>query len=375
MPAAAIIGVGQTAYESRKDKSSLQEVIFDGASRALSDAGLRRQDVDSIVIASQDLVDGRGISNMQNAGPAGSYLKDEIRVANDGIYGLILAALQIMAGRSRLALVISWAKSSESDLDAVSTAEFEPFFERPLGLTGSVALAIQAARMVKERPQARRAASAVVAQARKQAALNQGAHLREPVTIEEVETSAKVSWPLCALDLCPKTDGACAIILASAEQANRSRHRPVWVDGAGWESDIYGLGERDISAGPALRRAAERAYHEAKITPADIDVAEFTAQSSFEHLIVMEQLGFCRDAVAATLDHAPATMKAKLNPSGGTLATNPISAVGLIRAAEVALQLMGRAGGHQVANAKLGLAHGSSGQCLQSNGVVVLRGA
>lgn len=375
MPAAAIIGVGQTAYESRKENSSLQEVIFDGATRALADAGLRRQDLDSIVIASQDLVDGRGISNMQNAGPAGSYLKDEIRVANDGVYGLILATLQIMAGRSRLALVISWAKSSESNLDAVSTAEFEPFYDRPLGMTGSVALAIQAAGMLKDRPHARRAASTIVALARKCAASNPNAHLRDPITVEQVEASAKVAWPLRALDLCPKTDGACAIVLAAADEAKKAKHRPVWVEGVGWESDIYGLGERDISVSHALQHAAQRACDEAKVSPTEIDVAEFSGRSSFEHLTILEQLGLCQDAVAETIGQTRRKSKAVLNPSGGALATNPIAAVGLIRVAEVALQLMGRAGGHQVANAKLGLAHGSSGQCLQSNGVVVMRGA
>src|SRR5258705_8005536 len=120
-----IVGVGQTPYEVNTGGVSLQELIFEAATLALDDAGLKRQDLDSIVIGSQDLIDGRGISNMQNAGPAGSYLKDEIRIANDGIYALLLASMQIAAGRSRRTLVISWSKASETNVDSVSNAEFE----------------------------------------------------------------------------------------------------------------------------------------------------------------------------------------------------------------------------------------------------------
>ena len=37
-----------------------------------------------------------------------------------------------------------------------------------------------------------------------------------------------------------------------------------------------------------------------------------------------------------------------MNPSGGVLSTNPIGATAMIRVAEAAMQVMGRAGDHQV---------------------------
>jgi acetyl-CoA C-acetyltransferase len=49
--------------------------------------------------------------------------------------------------------------------------------------------------------------------------------------------------------------------------------------------------------------------------------------------------------------------KLPVNPSGGTLCTNPIGATGLVRIAEAALQVMGKADKRQVANAKTALAH------------------
>jgi acetyl-CoA C-acetyltransferase len=53
-----------------------------------------------------------------------------------------------------------------------------------------------------------------------------------------------------------------------------------------------------------------------------------------------------------------------VNMSGGVLSSNPIGASGLLRFAEVALQVRGMAGEHQVEGAKVGLgqAYGAAAQ-------------
>ena len=53
--------------------------------------------------------------------------------------------------------------------------------------------------------------------------------------------------------------------------------------------------------------------------------------------------------------------KIPINPSGGTLCTNAIAVSALVRAAEIALQVWGRAGAHQVKGAKVGIASGNGG--------------
>ena len=50
-----------------------------------------------------------------------------------------------------------------------------------------------------------------------------------------------------------------------------------------------------------------------------------------------------------------------VNPSGGVLATNPIGASGMLRLGEAALQVMGRAGDHQVDGVKNALGHAYGG--------------
>ena len=50
-----------------------------------------------------------------------------------------------------------------------------------------------------------------------------------------------------------------------------------------------------------------------------------------------------------------------INPSGGVLSSNPIGASGLLRFAESALQVMGKAGAHQVDGAAVALGHAYGG--------------
>ncbi len=47
-----------------------------------------------------------------------------------------------------------------------------------------------------------------------------------------------------------------------------------------------------------------------------------------------------------------------VNPSGGVISTNPVGASGVIRAAEAALQIHGKAGERQVDGVRTALVHG-----------------
>jgi acetyl-CoA acetyltransferase len=84
-----------------------------------------------------------------------------------------------------------------------------------------------------------------------------------------------------------------------------------------------------------------------------VDVAELHAPFSHQELILREALG---------LDGATV-----VNPSGGALAANPMMTAGLIRLGEVANRI-------SAGQADRGVAHATSGPCLQQNLVAVLEG-
>jgi acetyl-CoA acetyltransferase len=83
-------------------------------------------------------------------------------------------------------------------------------------------------------------------------------------------------------------------------------------------------------------------------------VAELHAQFSHEELLLADTLGIAHSDT-------------KVNPSGGALAANVIMGAGLARIGEVAQRISGGEAGR-------GVAHATSGPCLQQNLVCVLEG-
>ena len=83
----------------------------------------------------------------------------------------------------------------------------------------------------------------------------------------------------------------------------------------------------------------------------EIDVAEVYVPFSWFEPMWLENLGFAPEGEGWKLTEAGETAiggRIPFNPSGGVLSSNPIGASGMIRFAESAIQVMGKAGDHQV---------------------------
>ncbi len=372
-----IIGISESRCEGMNRKDSLNDLIFETTSRALEDAGIHPSDIDTVVMAEYDQVDGRLIGAMSAALAAHCYDKDEIRVEDDGMAALAIAYMRCLSGNFNTALVVSWAMCSQTNLDILTRLNFDPFFHRPLGLNWMTAHAIQTLSYMNQWGITEEQGARVTVKNRLNAVHNPNAHLRVKVSLEEVLQSKYVSWPLRRLNLPPHSDGACAMVLSTEEIAQKSDKPIAWIKGIGWANDTYYLGDKDLWRLPSLAIAARRAYTMAKIQNPlkEIDVAEVYDITSFHELMEYEALGFCKEGEAGKfIDRGITSMEGELpvNPSGGMLSSNPYTAVGLFRVAEAALQVTGRAEGRQVANAKVALAHAMSGMCGQSNFVVIL---
>jgi acetyl-CoA C-acetyltransferase len=93
--------------------------------------------------------------------------------------------------------------------------------------------------------------------------------------------------------------------------------------------------------------------------------------------MIYEALGFCEEGRGGTLIDSCATFndgQLPVNPSGGALSADPITATGLIRIVEATMQIRGEAGAHQIPGAWRVLAHGQTGICAQQNIVFILGG-
>jgi acetyl-CoA acetyltransferase len=119
----------------------------------------------------------------------------------------------------------------------------------------------------------------------------------------------------------------------------------------------------DLPSTPTI--CAEKAYEEAGVGPADINVVEVHDAMAPGELLYYEQLGFCTaDEAGHMLDSGATSLRGRLpvNPSGGLSSRgHPIGATGLAQVAELTWQLRGEAGGRQVDQPRLALAQNSGG--------------
>jgi len=369
----AVVGVSQVGYASAITDRNLEELIFEAASGALADARLAWRDLDAVVIGASDLVDGRVISSMVTAGPAGGYMKDLLAVASSAEHAFVLAYLRLAAGVGDTALVAGWSKCSEAPIPQVEQLSLDPFYRRHVGMDGLVAAALQAAAYRDRYRVPEDAAARVVVKNRANGTRNPHAERRQRVTADDVLASPLVAWPLKALETPPLSDGACALVLARGERAGALTRPAAWVRGLGWASDTYWREPEDLVNSRALAAAAERAYRMAGVQAPrrEIGVAEVYDVTPYHELMAYEGLGFCGPGEGARF---VGDGQVSVNPSGGLLCANPFFASGLVRVAEAVLQVTGRAGGHQVEGARRAVAHGASGLAGQAHTVVVLEG-
>ena len=375
----AVVGYAQTRYELDSD-ASREIIVLEVAEGALKSAGITRDDIDTVITANNDYFDGRTISNMRLVEPAGAWLKDESKVEMDGAYAALYAMMRILSGDHEVAMVIGVSQASVYATYLPGIMMLDPTFDRERGLLNDVsAAALQARAYMHAYDIAEEQMAGVSVKNLRNAALNPLALRQMPdVTADEVLASRMLYSPVRELNAFPPSDGACAVVLASAEKASGITDNPVWIRGVGFSHDSY-LTERPLHKLEALKSAADSAYAMAGINAPreDIDLAEIHENFAHEELMAYEALGFCDEGKGVELLQSGATrMEGELpvNPSGGALSANAACAVGLARIAEAAMQVRREAGERQVQGVNTALAHGQTGPCAQENIVFVLGG-
>ena len=343
---------------------SLEEIMYDTAQQALGDAGLSIEDIDGIVCACNDQFDGRAISVMMASGPLGGVDRDILSTPSSSEHAFVLGALRVASGQYRTQLVVSWSPTEVSSMAEAQRLGTDPYFHRALPLDELSAHAMQAAALEHAVPGVRDLALAVAAKNR----ANGGAGA--------LAVAGKLRWPLTPEMTTEPVTGAVAIVLATEDFiAERGMKSVAWLRGMGWATEAAFLGDRKLATAPALESAARQAYMAAGLDPRQIDVAEVTDATPYCELLAYEALGLSPRAEWAT-DIAAGRFgrdgAVPVNLSGGVLTANPVFCTGLIRIAEIANQVRGKAGGHQRAGAKLGIAHAGSGPAMQYQAAVIL---
>lgn len=368
MKRVAVIGTGQTKHTKARDDVTQSELVREATTRALADAGITIHDVDAVVLSNMELFEGRALPEMWVGEGAGGYCKPVTKIATGGTSGTsacIAGYHQCASGLFDVVLVVGWEKHSEGATQT-GMALTDPLWDRNVasGAVGNFALSIS--QYVAERGVTSQQAAKVAVKARRNATRNPYAHLQiDGITVDQVLQSRMLADPVHLLDMCPQSDGACAVIYAVEDRAKKLCPRPAWVRAAVTRHDQPYIGDLDrrLVTMRTLRDASREAYQRVGITEPlkEFDVAEIYEPVSYAELAWYEALGFCAEGEAGQLiDDGVTEMNGELpvNPSGGVLSTNPVGASGVIRVAEAAMQVMGRAGDHQVPDVRLALATG-----------------
>nr|MDO8063412.1 thiolase family protein [Candidatus Freyrarchaeum guaymaensis] len=375
----AIVGYAQTKHQWDMPKTR-EDMVFEVAKGAAEMAGVTREEIDTVINASSDYLDGRTISELFLTMPSGAYLKDYTKTEMDGAFAALYGVMKILAGTHDVALIVANTQGSTFNPHQVSYHMLDPTFDRQLKVLNDMAIAAIQARMYMDKYGVAEEEVAMVSVKNLWcAAKNPNAHRKMPgVTVEDVLGSKMLYEPIRELMMSPVSDGACAVVLASEEKARKLTDNPVWIEGVGSSQDFY-VRDRNLQRLEALEKAARRAYRMAGIKDpfAEIDVAEVTERYAHEELMIYEALGFCEEGKARRLVDNYVTWlggQMPVNPSGGALGADPITATGLIRIVEAAKQIRGEAGAYQVPEVRRALAHGQAGICAQSNIVFILGG-
>jgi len=369
----AIVGAAQTKYESAKSHLAYNELVYEVVRELLETTGVKMAQIHSQITASQDMYDGKTISSMSVNEVVGGYLKSECKVAADGLQALLYGVARVASGAFDYTLVVAHCKESEGKPHPITGSMFDPFVERPLGLDAMLATSMQAERYQTSRGITDDDLATISQRRHRQAARNSFSQRSGDYSVEQIKNSPVLMGRIHELLAGPTSDGACALLLARANEAKRFATKAVWVAGLGNSTDAYWT-DRDLTESKALQDAAGRAYRAAGIDNPEkqINVAEVSARFAFEEPLYAEALALSKTKKIhewiASPDAGPS-----VNPSGGAITGNPATVVGLTRAIEVYLQLSGQAGEHQVEHAGLGLAHGRDGICGQNHSVVVMR--
>jgi acetyl-CoA C-acetyltransferase len=379
----AIIGSGQTRH-GRRSELTYPDLVREAVEAALLNTGLDPGDIDGVVYGSMpSMMEGVAMTHFYFADALRLVGKPMMKTETCGTTGMSLAHTGyywVASGMADVVLVVGSEKMSEGDSQATMSTVVEPFYQRYFiaGAPGVFSMQAQQwmARHTIPEDKVREAAAKVSVDHHRDAFDNPFAHVKQAVTMEDVVHARVITYPIRLWDVCPVSDGACAVVFASGDRAKKMGRKPAWIKGLSFCGDEYWYGDSDKVEWQCAMDAAKKAYDMAGIKNPrkEIDVAEIYNPFTFIELLHYECFGFCGPGEACDL-----TLKGTFarggelpcDPSGGVLCTNPIGATALIRVAEAALQVSGQAGDHQIGGAKTALAHGLGGVS-QFNGIMIL---
>jgi len=198
---------------------------------------------------------------------------------------------------------------------------------------------------------------------------NPNALLHKPLDLDGYLNSKMLTSPVRLMDAPPTCDGAAAIVLATEDVARgiaSAKQPPVRILASAVGTDSLAIERRADKlklAGAEL--SSQRAYAQAGIGPADIDIFELHDAYTVITALSLEAAGFAEPGEGTRLAAEGAIAidgRLPIATMGGLKARgHPVGATGVYQVVETVQQLTGNAGENQVAKADIAMVQNIGG--------------
>lgn len=357
-PDASIVGIGETEYFKQgtvTDRSEF-ELACEAITNAVEDAGVEFERIDGFSSFADDrnqsarIAETLGIPevNFSNMVWGGGGCGGSAAVQN--------AAMAVHSGAAEYVVVYRSLCQGQfhrfGQAQERTKARGDQAFSSPFGLqTPPQMYALQVKRYMHEYDVSAEQLGHVALTSRAHANRNPRAvmHDRE-MTMEEYKNSRMITEPLRLYDCCLESDGACAAVVTSTENARKLEHPPVRIlsaaqgGGPGWGSGpmaSHNMPLENYTTANATR-VADRLFGDAGIEPEDIDVAQLYENFTGMVLMTAEDYGLADRGEGGELfaeGRALPGGELPINTSGGNLSEAYIHGFNLV--AEAVRQIRG----------------------------------
>jgi acetyl-CoA C-acetyltransferase len=203
--------------------------------------------------------------------------------------------------------------------------------------------------------------------AHRNAVNNPNAMFHNPLSLETYRRAPVIADPINLYDSSPICDGAAAIILCSEDVAHDLNGKAmIRVLASVTATDSLALADRrEPLRLEAAELSAKRAFEQAKLSPADIDLFEVHDAFSIMAALSLEAACFAERGRATYLaqdGEIGINGRIPISTMGGLKGRgHPVGATGVYELVDLVTQLQGEAGANQVADAAIGMTQNIGG--------------
>ncbi len=369
----AILGIGQTAIAEHWEKS-LRVLAGEAVLAALNDAGRDRADglfVGNMLSGLLNRQENLGALIADWAGLRGTEAVKIEAACGSGAAALRAGLMAVGSGAMDSAIVVGVEKMTETvgppTTAALATAA-DADWEAAQGVSFVAINALVMRRYMHAYGWKHTDFAPFSINAHANAVRNPYARLHDAISQADYNRARMVADPINLLDASPIGDGAAAVVLVPADTLHPAeRGRPVIaIAGSASATDSLAVHDRrDPLWLSAAAESAKKAYAQAGVGPANIDVFELHDAFSIMAALSLEACGFAERGQGPRLG-----LEGQIHPQGRVpIATrgglkargHPVGATGVYQIVEVVQQLRGEAGDSQVPGAQIGMAQNIGG--------------